>query len=154
MGKRRNAALRLWVPWPRRARPRMPRWGQGTAADGVLREFKRWPLTLSGPRGLGWVGDGHPPGRRPRLHAVVAPDLAPAARARQAMAQAHHVPRDRMPVRAVLARLALHVAQHLLFHGLARARGVDRIAEERAGPLREPPGVVVGLAPHHPAIPH
>ena len=73
------------------------------------------------------------------------------SRAGEAMAQAQHMARHGIPVRAVLGGLALHVGHHVFLDLLAR-ESAGRGAKEQFVPTRQPPGVVIGLAAHHHAI--
>src|SRR6185369_5339093 len=86
------------------------------------------------------------------LQAVVAPDLPPAARAGQPVAQPEHVPRDRAPRRPMRRRLAHHIRGHLLFHRFPGSGPSFRLVEELRIPLLNPPGVVVRLAADHDAV--
>jgi hypothetical protein len=119
-----------------------------SSAIGWMAKLKRRPASGLDRAG---VRQGHHFVRRQAFEAVVAPHLAPAARACQSVAQAQHVARDVRPGRAVLGGFALHVVHHGGFHLLASGCSVLG-AVVQGVPARQPPGVVVGLAAHHHAI--
>ena len=98
-----------------------------------------------------FVRQRHHLGRRQVLQSMVAPHLAPAPRARQAVVQPHHVPRDGMPRRAAPGVLALHVADHALFDLLPR-QGRCLFAIEALVPAGQPPRMVIRLASDHRAV--